>query len=412
MKYGLVGEKLGHSFSKILHGMLGDYPYRLCEVARDEIDAFFSRGEFLGLNVTIPYKQTVIPHLSEMDEAARQIGSVNTVVNRDGRLIGYNTDLYGMIELARHAGVIMKNKKVAILGTGGTSKTARAAAKKLSAREIVIVSRESGEGRIDYETLYREHADTEVIINTTPLGMFPNIYSTPLELDRLPALAGVLDAVYNPLRTELVLDAEERGIPAEGGLYMLVAQAVRASELFLDKKYPDGTADAIYAALLREKENTVLIGMPACGKSTVGKIIADKEKKPLVDTDELIVKKAGRAIPEIFGELGESAFRDIESEVIKECATLSGAVIATGGGAVLRRENVRELKRGGRLYFLDRSPELLAPTEDRPLSKTREAIEARYRERYPIYISAADTHVLADGPADKVANKIMKRSEE
>ncbi len=408
MKYGLIGEHLGHSFSKVIHEMLSDNLYELREIPREELDSFMHSRDFSGINVTIPYKESVIPYLDEIDDGAQEIGAVNAVVNRDGRLFGYNTDFYGMRALIMHAGIDVGGKKAAILGSGGTSRTAMAVLNSLGAREILRVSRSGRDGSLAYEELYEKHSDTEIIVNTTPLGMFPNIDTVAVDLSKFERLSGVVDAVYNPLRTRLVLEARARGIIAEGGLYMLVAQAVRASEIFLDKKYADGLIDKVYQRIKSDKENTVLIGMPASGKSTVGKILAEKTGRTLVDTDELIVKKAGIEIKEIFARFGEARFREIESEVIREISGNGSLIIATGGGTILRNENVSSLKKNGTLFFIDRPLEKLMPTDSRPLSSDREAIERRYEERYEIYCSVCDARIDADCEAVTVAEKILE----
>ena len=408
MKYGLIGEHLGHSFSKVIHEMLSDNLYELREIARDELDCFMRSADFSGINVTIPYKESVIPYLNGIDEGAKEIGAVNTVVNRGGMLYGYNTDFYGMRALILHAGIEVDGKKAAILGSGGTSRTATAVLNSLGAKEILRVSRSGRDGSLTYEELYEKHSDTEIIVNTTPLGMFPDIDTVAIDISKFDRLSGVVDAVYNPLRTRLVLDAGVRGITAVGGLYMLVAQAVRASEIFLDKKYDNDVIDKVYRKIKSDKENIVLIGMPASGKSTVGKIIAKKTGRMLVDTDELIVQKAGMEIKEIFARFGEAKFREIESEVIREISGSSALIIATGGGAILRNENVRNLKKNGRLYFIDRPLEKLIPTESRPLSSDREAIKRRYDERYDIYCSVCDEKIDANCEADTVADKILE----
>ena len=401
MKYGLIGEHLGHSFSSEIHALCASYEYELLELSPDEVGAFMKRAEFSAINVTIPYKKTVIPYLDEVDELAKKIGSVNTVVNRGGKLYGYNTDLFGMIALLRHAGIDIKNKKVLILGTGGTSHTVRALCEHCGAREYITVSRKSSEIAVSYEEAYRDHSDAEVIINTTPCGMFPYAdggggrAAEPIDISAFSNLCGVVDAVYNPLRTNLVQKARERGIPASGGLYMLVAQGVLASRLFLgDVGEPDDEfLESIYKKIKAQKENTVLIGMPGSGKSTVGAALARELGRVFVDTDELIEKKEGKSIPEIFAELGEEGFRRIESEAVAEVSSLSGAIIATGGGAVLKGENVFRLKRNGKLFFLDRPLESLIPTEDRPLAKSADAIKKLYGERYGIYEAAADQRI-------------------
>ena len=408
MNYGLIGERLGHSFSKEIHEQLGGYSYELVELKREELEDFFKKRDFRAINVTIPYKEAVMPFLDEIDEAALEIGSVNTVVKVGERLIGYNTDIYGISMLFVHAGVAVRGKKAVLLGTGGTYRTSLAYLKKNGAREIISVSRTARDGIIDYRELYRSHTDAEVIINTTPVGMYPASDGCPVEVDKFPRLEGVIDVIYNPLRTELVMNARERGVRAEGGLYMLVAQAVRASELFLGTKYPEGRLETLYNAILSEKENIVLIGMPSSGKSTVGRVLAERLGRELIDTDEHIVATAGKDIPSIFAECGESGFRDVESASVSECAKRSSTVLATGGGAVLREENLRALRRTGRIYFIDRPIEKLIATSDRPLSQTREALETRYSERYPIYTASADAHIDGSGTPAEVAELIIK----
>lgn len=406
--YGCIGEKLKHSFSKEIHNALADYDYRIIEVERERLSEFAAEADFAAINVTIPYKEMIMPYLYEIDENAKSIGAVNTVVNREGKLYGYNTDFYGMSELLRHAGVSVKGKKVLILGTGGTSKTAYAVAVAEGASEVVRVSRTGREGAVTYEEAYERHTNAEVIINTTPAGMYPDIFGKAVELDKFPSLCGVIDAVYNPLRTPMILDAKRRGIKAEGGLYMLVAQAVRASEIFVDTKYAEGECERVYREVKSEKENIVLIGMPGSGKSTVGKIVAKALGRRLIDTDKVIVERAGKDIPTIFREDGEAKFREIEAEVIRDLASETGVIIATGGGAVLRGENVDALRENGRIYFIDRPLERLMPTENRPLASTREQIEKRYRERYGIYKAAADVRVFANCFPKAVAEKIIK----
>ncbi len=408
MQYGCIAERLGHSFSREIHAALADYRYELCEVASEDLDAFLTKRDFRGINVTIPYKERVIPYLFCIDGQAQRIGAVNTVVNRNGKLYGYNTDFFGMQALIAYLGISLEGKKVAILGTGGTSKTAHAVAESLGAREILTVSRQAREGCVDYETLKRAHADIQVLINTTPVGMFPSPDAAAVDITDFGELCGVVDAVYNPLRTQLVLDARKRGIPAEGGLFMLVAQAVRASEIFRNISYPEGTVERVFRQMQAQKENIVLIGMPAAGKSTVGAILAERLGRAFIDLDAAIVGDMGEDIPRIFARAGEEGFREIESRILKREAQRTGAVIATGGGAILRDENVNALRRNGRLYFLDRPLDCLIPTDDRPLASTREAIERRFAERYPRYLSVADLRVDASGDADDVADTIEK----
>ena len=407
MTYGCIGERLGHSFSKEIHNKIADYPYELCEVSKDSLDDFAIAKNFTAINVTIPYKELIIPHLYYIDEHARLIGAVNTVVNRGGRLYGYNTDFFGMSELLRHAGISVRGKKVCILGTGGTSKTSHAVCTALGAREVIKVSRTESDEAIDYEALVSRHADAEIIINTTPVGMFPNNEGVPVDISAFPNLSGVIDAIYNPLRTKLIREAKKRGIPAEGGLYMLVAQAVRASEIFLDKKYDERIIDKVYSDIVREKENIVLIGMPSSGKSTVGRILGALTSRPFVDTDEEVSKESGRSIPEMFAIDGEVKFREAESMAVRKFSEKNGQILATGGGVVLNFDNIDRLSQNGKIFFVDRPLADLIPTSDRPLSSTREAVEARYRERYPLYLKSADVTIDASEDAATVAKKIL-----
>ncbi len=409
MKYGCIGEKLGHSFSREIHHRLADYPYELKELTPDEVGAFMERKEFSAINVTIPYKQTVIPYLAEISPQAKSIGAVNTVVNRDGRLYGYNTDFFGMRALILRAGIELKGKKVLILGSGGTSRTARAVAEDLSAGEILTVSRSGREG-ITYEEARNRHHDAKIIINTTPVGMYPQLQGAPVDLQDYPCLEGVVDAVYNPLATELVLEARKRGVKAVSGLYMLVAQAAYAVEFFLDTKIPEEKIEAVYQAIRSSKENLVLTGMPGSGKTTVGRLLAERLGKTFLDTDVLLTEKTGRTPADWIRREGETAFRDAESAVIREIAVQNGCVIATGGGAILREENIKELKRNGRLYFLDRPLAEILPTEDRPLSSDRTQLETRYRERYPRYQSTADRIISPASEVEKVCKEIIEDS--
>lgn len=409
MQYGLIGERLGHSFSARIHAKLKSTPYVLTELSREDVEAFFTEKNFSAVNVTHPYKTAVLPYLAHVDAQANAIGAVNTVVNRGGELWGYNTDFYGLQALIGHAGVTVKNKKVVILGTGGTSKTARAVVASLGAAQILTVSRTAGRGDITYEGLLADHTDADVLINTTPVGMFPGTEALPVDVFAFPKLSGVIDAVYNPLRTQFILQAKKRGIPAEGGLYMLVAQAVRASELFLGCTYGADTVRRIYRELLQETQNIILSGMPGAGKSTVGKLLAKEHDRPFFDLDEEIVRRAGRSVPDIFATAGEAAFRDMENEVLRELfADRNGIVLATGGGAILREENVDLLRRNGKIYFIDRPLNALTPTSDRPLASSREAICRLYEERYTRYVATADCRIDGNGDAEQVAARIRK----
>lgn len=408
IEFGLLGEKLGHSFSKEIHALLGDYSYELIEVPREELRSFISERKFSGLNVTIPYKETLIPYLDFLDDKARKIGAVNTIVNRGGKLYGYNTDFYGMEMLFAHAKIDPRGKTVAILGTGGTSKTAFAVMEHLEAKEIFKVSRSGADGALTYEELYEAADKVDIIINTTPAGMFPDIDGCAVDLSKFKNLSGVIDAVYNPLRTSLIIEAKKRGIRAEGGLYMLVAQAALAAELFYGERIGLLKTEKVYRRILRDKENIVLIGMPASGKTTVGRILEKKLRRKAYDSDKLIEKAEKRTISDIFQNEGEATFRNMEADMIRSLSEKSGIVISTGGGAPLREENVDNLKKNGRLYFIDRPLGQLMPTKSRPLASSAEAIERRFNERYGIYSLAADVRIDADTSAPMTADKIIK----
>ncbi len=407
MEYGCIGEHLKHSFSKEIHNLLCDYDYIIKEIPSDELDGFMLEKNFKAINVTIPYKERVIPFLEEIDDAAKKIGAVNTIVNKDGRLYGYNTDFYGMSKLINKVGIDIENKKVLILGSGGTSKTARAVCEALGAGAIIKVSRTESDDGVTYEQAYQAHSDADVIINTTPVGMFPKNEGCPIDIDRFPLLSGVIDAVYNPLRTNLIRQAKKKGIKAEGGLYMLVAQAVRACEFFTGKNIPEEKCDEVYKKILFGKENIVLTGMPGSGKTTIGKLIVQKTGKKFVDTDNLIREKCGCEISEIFEKHGEEYFRDIESEVISEISKENSLVIATGGGAVLREKNVDALADNGKIVFIDADINTLISTNDRPLSNTPEKLLKLYDTRYCIYCERCDVKVNITRDACRNADRIL-----
>ena len=402
MEYGLLGEKLGHSFSPQIHRDLAGYDYQLLPTPPEAVEDLFARRAFQGLNVTIPYKRTVMPLCDEIDPRAAAIGAVNTVVNRNGRLTGYNTDIDGFLYMARRAGVDMAGKKVVILGSGGTSRTARAAAGELGAREIVTVSRH---GEDNYQNLSR-HADAQVLVNTTPVGMYPNWGQSPVSLESFPALEGVLDVVYNPLRTALLLQAEERGLPRSCGLPMLVAQAKRAAELFTGRNIDDSRAEAVLHGLREQLTSIVLIGMPGCGKTTVGRALAGKLGRTFVDLDEEIVRRAGTSIPEIFAREGEAGFRERESALVREFGERTGLVVSTGGGVVTRRENYIPLKQNGLLLHPRRDPAAL-PTDGRPLSQAT-APEELWRRRAPLYAAFADGEIDNNGTLAGTLEQIEK----
>lgn len=408
MKYGLIAQRLGHSYSAEIHHRLFDYAYDLRELPPEDLADFMRQRAFNAINVTIPYKEAVIPYLDEISETARLVGAVNTVVNRDGKLVGYNTDFLGLRDLILRSGIEVENKKVLILGSGGTSKTATAVAKHMGCAMAVRVSRTAKEDCITYEQAADLHKDAQILINTTPCGMFPHLGEAAVDLSAYPSVHGVIDVIYNPLRSRLVCDAIERGIPAVGGLYMLVAQAAYAAEQFVGKTVNAERIETIYRELLTDKLNIVLVGMPCCGKSTVGKRLATTLGMDFVDVDEEIVRQDGRSISNIFAEAGESGFRDIEQRVIRDLSARRHTVIATGGGAVLREENTRLLRENGRIYFIDRPLEDLVATDDRPLSSNRADLERRYRERYDIYCTACDCHVRSNNVIEDTIRRIKE----
>lgn len=391
-RYGLIGEKLGHSYSKRIHRALADYDYELISIPKEEIEAFLSARDFTGLNVTIPYKRTVLPHCDLLTDAAREIGSVNTLMMQpDGRLLGDNTDYAGFLYLARSAGVSFKDKKVLLLGSGGTSLTARAAMRQAGAKEIIVVSRG---GAINYENVYaQENAD--IVVNTTPVGMFPNNGARPVDLMRFPKLCGVLDVIYNPLNTALISDARRLGIPCAGGLSMLVAQAKYAAERFAGRLIPDGQIGSVGRQLRRELTNLVFVGMPGSGKSTLAAACAERLGREVVELDDLIAQKAGMTIPDIFTKHDEGYFRALEAEAVAEAGKRTGLVISTGGGAVLRGENVTAMRQNGLIVRVERPLDALS-TDGRPLSGDLDTLRKMLAQRAPIYEAVSDFAVQND----------------
>ena len=406
MEYGLIGGKLMHSYSCEIHEAIADYRYELMELKPDEVEPFLKEHAFCGINVTIPYKETVIPYLDEISEEAEKIGAVNTIVNRNGKLFGYNTDYAGMKALLQHAGIDPKGKKVLILGSGGTCKTAVSVLRDLGAEDIRIVSRKPESGHISYQEAYEKYQDTDLIVNTTPVGMYPEDEKIPIDLSVFPNLSAVIDAVYHPLQTELILEAGKRGISAEGGLYMLAAQAVYASALFTGKEASESMIERAYRAVFEKKRNIVLTGMPTSGKTTVGKILSGITGKQLIDCDRAFYERFHCTAETAIRSQGEEAFRKLESELISEIAKESGVVIATGGGAVLKAENVRVLRRNGTICFLDRPLDLLHAEADRPLSSSEDDLRKLYEARRPVYLSTADHVIDSSRAPEQIAANI------
>ena len=401
MKCGLLGRKLGHSFSPMIHAHLGDYSYELFEWEPDRLEDFLRNGGWDGINVTIPYKKDVIPYLDELSPIAAKLGAVNTIIRRDGRLIGHNTDYFGFQEMVRSSGLELNGKKALVLGTGGASKPVIAALKDLGA-QVISISR-SGEN--NYENIHR-HADAAVIVNATPVGMYPQTGMAPVDISLFPKLEGVLDIVYNPARTQLLLDAEARGLVTVNGLLMLVAQAKEASEWFQGKSLDNSLITAIHTALRRRTENIVLIGMPGSGKTTVGKALAEKLGKTFVDADEELVKMAGKSIPEIFAEDGEEVFRAWETRVLEELGKKSGLILSTGGGCVTKERNYPLIHQNGTIFWLKRDIQKL-PTDGRPLSQTGK-LAAMYEIRRPLYAAFADVTIDNDGALEDTLAQITE----
>lgn len=403
LKCGLLGEKLGHSYSPQIHSMLADYEYKLFEKSPEELEAFLKSGEFDGLNVTIPYKKAVMPYCTELSPTAAQIGSVNTIVRRsDGSLYGDNTDAFGFENLILHNGIEVKGKKALVLGTGGASVTAQAVLKNLGASEVVVISRK---GEDNYENIAK-HADAEIIANTTPVGMYPNNGKAAVDLAQFPKLSGVLDVVYNPARTALLLQAERLGIPCAGGLYMLVSQAKRSCELFTGKSIPDSEIDRIERVLSHQMQNIVIIGMPGSGKTTVSTMLAEKLGRKIFDTDTMVAEKAGVTIPEIFAAQGEAGFRRLETEATAEVGKLSGNIISTGGGVVTVAENYELLHQNGVIVWIERDTNKLA-RDGRPISLSSDLNEL-YAARLPLYDRFADIKADNNGDINDTVNAIME----
>ncbi len=400
--YGLVGRKLGHSYSAAIHNMLGNDEYKLYELEPSELGGFARRDDIGAFNVTIPYKTDIIPFLDHVSPEAVKIGSVNTVVRRNGELWGYNTDLFGVEYGFSRAGIALAGKKTVIFGSGGSSSTVRAAAEKAGAAEIVTISR-SGED--NYNNLNR-HSDAQILVNTTPLGMYPKPGEFAADSADFPQCEGVFDLIYNPLRTAFLLRAEEMGIKKRAnGLSMLAAQAVRAHELFFGITVPDGEIEFIIKKIYADKQNIVLIGMPGSGKTTVGRALGALTGREVIDTDEIVERTAGRSIPEIFAESGEDAFRELERGAIRESGMRSGVIICTGGGAVKDPHNLAPLRQNGRIYRLNRSLELLA-REGRPLSGGD--LSALADEREPLYTRFADVTIPANGSIEQTVKLIWE----
>ena len=407
MKYGLIGGRLGHSFSKDIHALLGNDDYELKPLAPEELDAFMKARDFLGINVTVPYKKAVIPYLDEVSPEAARIGAVNTVVNKNGKLYGYNTDINGFETLCRCADIDMADKNVVVFGSGGTCLTVSEAARRAGARSVSVISRT---GADNYANLER-HADADVVINTTPVGMFPDCFAAPAPLDAFPKLAGVADVIYNPLETELVRQARQRGIRTANGLRMLVSQAVYADACFFDKTPDETVCETIYKKLLCERRALVLTGMSGSGKTTLGSETARLLGREFIDVDACIVEHAGMSIPDIFKKYGEAHFRALEKETTKTLSEKNGVVIATGGGTVMDEENYNALRKNGMIVLLKRGVDKLE-IAGRPMTPDRAALAALYEKRRPVYEARCDAMVTNEETPAAAAAEILKLLED
>ena len=395
MKCYLIAKKLGHSFSKLIHNALGSYEYDYKELSEEELDAFFKEKDFDGLNVTIPYKQTVMAYLDRISPEAERIGAVNTIVNRDGKLYGYNTDYYGFCYQIKEAGATIEGKRVVVLGRGGASKTVVCVCEDMGAKSVRLLTRES-----DHADFY----DAEIIVNATPVGMYPDTGKSVIDMAKFTSCEAVLDLVYNPANTKLILDAKRMGINTANGLGMLVAQAKKAGEIFTDTEIPDEKIAEIQKEIEFKTKNIVLVGMPGCGKTTVGKILAEKTGKEFCDSDD-VISASGRTPAEIIVNDGEKAFREIETDTLSELCKKSGMVVATGGGCVTIEKNHDILRQNGYVVFIERELEKLA-TDGRPLSVN---VEKLWEVREPLYRAAADICVQSAENPEKTAEEILKR---
>lgn len=401
MKYCLIGEKLGHSYSSFIHNRMG-VEYSLQPFPASDLSNFVENCKFNGFNVTIPYKKAIIPYLNGISKEAEKIGAVNTVINKNGKLFGYNTDYFGLAYALKKANIVLKNKNVIILGSGGASLTAQTVCLDQKAKSVTVVSRT---GQVNYDNVY-DKKNTQVVINCTPVGMFPDYNESVIGLSEFPLLEGVFDLIYNPLRTKLILQAQSLGVKVGNGLRMLVAQAVKSEEIWQNKKFSDSDIENVYKELLREKLNVVLIGMACCGKSTVGKSLAEKLGKNYVDTDEEIYNTFGKTPQDIILKQGESVFRQNEREVVKNVAKLGNYVISTGGGVCLDNNNVVDLKMNGIVILINRNLDLLN-CENRPISKT-EGIKELYARRKSVYENAKDFTVENNSTVSDAVEEVEK----
>lgn len=407
MRYGLIGEKLGHSFSKEIHERIADYKFDLIPLDKEEFKDFMEKKDFTAINVTIPYKKDVMPYLDEIDPHAKAIGAVNTIVNRDGKLHGYNTDFTGFLYMVKKHNVQMQGKKVLVIGNGGASAAIQAVVNHEQAKEMIIVDIVAGNGAISYDECFAKHLDAEIIINTSPIGMYPKIGNAPIDITMFPNCKSVMDVIYNPILTRLCFEAQEEGIQRVMGLEMLIAQAKQSVEHFLDKTVNDDVIDTIFQDMLKQRCNIVLIGMPSAGKTTIGKMLEQRMNKEFIDLDDKIIEKAGKSIPEIFEESGEAGFRAIETEVAIELAKENNKIIATGGGTIKNKINMDYLRQNGITIFIDRDiNKLISADPNRPLSKSKDALQQLHDERYHLYQKYAAYIAVNNTEIEETVNEI------
>lgn len=404
--YRLLGKNVSHSYSQDVYKHLG-HDYKIMDLKEEKFDKFIQEKNFKGLNITMPYKKRVIKFLDNIDEIAQKLGVINTVINKDGRLFGFNNDYYGLKYLINKNQIQVSGKKILVLGSGATADTAEAVLKDLKAHTITKVSRKKKKNVLTYDEISRAHS-YDVIINTTPVGMYPNSNETPLDLNLFTKLEAVIDVIYNPLKTKLIIQAEKLQIPAVGGLEMLVAQAVQSARLFFNETIEDYRIDEIYKKIKLEKINLVLIGMPTSGKTTIGKLLAKQLNKTFLDIDDIIVTQENKTINQIFQEEGEPFFRSLESKVISNLSNKANCVIASGGGSILKTENIARLKQNGILIFIDRKLDLLITDKSRPLSANYKDLKKLYKKRYQIYTDVSDLRVLNNQSLKKVVFEIIE----
>lgn len=411
MQYGLIGNPLGHSWSPEIHQLLASLPYEKKELPEEELADFLRKRDFDGINVTIPYKEKVIGFLDELDEGARTIGAVNCIVNKNGILKGYNTDLSGFVKMLEVNGISPAGKQVAVLGSGGAAKAACYGIEMMGGKPF-IVSRHPGRAMISYAQLYERAAEFAMIVNATPVGMKPDSDSCPVDICAFDHLEAVVDIVANPLRTRLLFEAKMQGIPCCGGFEMLVRQAAAADELFTGKVVEEETIQMCMRMLLKARRNIVLIGMPTSGKTTLAEMIASHTGRPLLEMDEVLVDRLGMSIKECFAQYGEGYFRNMETELARDLRAKEGIVISTGGGIIKNEENMRYLSENGIVIAIDRNPSLLYPTDSRPLSSTVDAVKVLYEERKYLYDKYSDAVVDNNGSLKDTFNEIMKMTGE